>query len=236
MYEAASSDPRKPSAPATGFPVSYSTSTTEAEVYSYSYGPVVVPVPPPHPKPIVEWSTGLCDCFSDWGNSCMTFWCPCVTFGRVAEIVDRGSPSCVTSGAIYSVISAIFFVIGVRWWCGWGWGWVYSCFYRSYMRQQYDLRGNACTDCLIHFFCEPCALCQEYRELQFRGFHMTIGIYHSLNSLLWPLILFCFPFFHIKTTASITLTFIFLFCYSFLQLIQLINYHACLNYCLIPLI
>ncbi|KAG4391707.1 hypothetical protein GLYMA_05G236233v4 [Glycine max] len=175
MYEAASSDPRKPSAPATGFPVSYSTSTTEAEVYSYSYGPVVVPVPPPHPKPIVEWSTGLCDCFSDWGNSCMTFWCPCVTFGRVAEIVDRGSPSCVTSGAIYSVISAIFFVIGVRWWCGWGWGWVYSCFYRSYMRQQYDLRGNACTDCLIHFFCEPCALCQEYRELQFRGFHMTIG-------------------------------------------------------------
>ncbi|KAG5030222.1 hypothetical protein JHK87_013736 [Glycine soja] len=150
MYEAASSDPRKPSAPATGFPVSYSTSTTEAEVYSYSYGPVVVPVPPPHPKPIVEWSTGLCDCFSDWGNSC------------------------VTSGAIYSVISAIFFVIGVRWWCGWGWGWVYSCFYRSYMRQQYDLRGNACTDCLIHFFCEPCALCQEYRELQFRGFHMTI--------------------------------------------------------------
>ncbi|KAG5041725.1 hypothetical protein JHK85_014201 [Glycine max] len=68
MYEAASSDPRKPSAPATGFPVSYSTSTTEAEVYSYSYGPVVVPVPPPHPKPIVEWSTGLCDCFSDWGN------------------------------------------------------------------------------------------------------------------------------------------------------------------------
>uniref|UniRef100_A0A0R0K698 Uncharacterized protein n=1 Tax=Glycine max TaxID=3847 RepID=A0A0R0K698_SOYBN len=164
MYEAASSDPRKPSAPATGFPVSYSTSTTEAEVYSYSYGPVVVPVPPPHPKPIVEWSTGLCDCFSDWGNSCMTFWCPCVTFGRVAEIVDRGSPSCGASGALYTMICCLI-----------GCGWIYSCFYRTKMRRQYMLKESPCWDCLTHCCCEPCALCQEYRELENRGFDMVIG-------------------------------------------------------------
>ncbi|PIN13498.1 hypothetical protein CDL12_13883 [Handroanthus impetiginosus] len=37
------------------------------------------------------WSTGLCDCFSDVPNCCITWWCPCITFGQIAEIVDRGS-------------------------------------------------------------------------------------------------------------------------------------------------
>lgn len=26
-------------------------------------------------------------------SGCMTFWCPCITYGRIAEIVDRGSSS-----------------------------------------------------------------------------------------------------------------------------------------------
>lgn len=120
MY-GAGSDPTKPTA--TGFPVSYSTSTTYTTNDSSSYAPPA----PPQPKPIVEWSTGLCDCFSDCGNcnfhnlhslllfttyiidllqldwllceiygklfvsGCLTWWCPCITFGRIAEIVDRGS-------------------------------------------------------------------------------------------------------------------------------------------------
>uniref|UniRef100_A0A7N1A0A9 Uncharacterized protein n=1 Tax=Kalanchoe fedtschenkoi TaxID=63787 RepID=A0A7N1A0A9_KALFE len=43
------------------------------------------------PKLKVYWSTGLCDCFSDVPNCCLTCWCPCITFGRMSEIVDRGS-------------------------------------------------------------------------------------------------------------------------------------------------
>ncbi|KAH0692204.1 hypothetical protein KY285_019301 [Solanum tuberosum] len=39
----------------------------------------------------VPWSTGLCDCMSDPKNCCITLWCPCITFGRVAEIIDKGS-------------------------------------------------------------------------------------------------------------------------------------------------
>ncbi|WVZ22736.1 hypothetical protein V8G54_001280 [Vigna mungo] len=61
MY-GAGSDPTKPTA--TGFPVNYSTSTTYTTNDSSSYAPPA----PPQPKPIVEWSTGLCDCFSDCGN------------------------------------------------------------------------------------------------------------------------------------------------------------------------
>ncbi|KAK3002393.1 hypothetical protein RJ639_020873 [Escallonia herrerae] len=38
-----------------------------------------------------HWSTGLCDCSSDCSNCCITCWCPCITFGQIAEIVDKGS-------------------------------------------------------------------------------------------------------------------------------------------------
>ncbi|KAL3008586.1 hypothetical protein AAZX31_07G039800, partial [Glycine max] len=91
-------------------------------------------------------------------------WCPCVTFGRVAEIVDKGSTSCGASGALYTLICCVV-----------GCGWLYSCFYRSKMRQQYGLKGNGCTDCLLHCCCESCTLSQEYRELKQRGFDMIIG-------------------------------------------------------------
>ncbi|KAK7358258.1 hypothetical protein VNO77_00184 [Canavalia gladiata] len=163
MYQQGS-DPAKPpqaQATATGFPVSanYSTTTPYSTASSDYHQP-----PPPPPKPLVDWSTGLCDCFSDCGNCCISWWCPCVTFGRVAEIVDKGSTSCGASGALYTLICCVV-----------GCGCLYSCFYRSKMRDQYGLRGNGCTDCLIHCCCEPCALSQEYRELENRGFNMIIG-------------------------------------------------------------
>ncbi|PHT95536.1 Protein PLANT CADMIUM RESISTANCE 3 [Capsicum annuum] len=43
------------------------------------------------------------------------------------------------------------------------------------MRKQYRLPENPCGDCLLHFCCEACALCQEYRELKHHGFDMSIG-------------------------------------------------------------
>ncbi|XP_058772276.1 protein PLANT CADMIUM RESISTANCE 2-like [Vicia villosa] len=146
---------------ATGFPVSYNSNTS---TYSGTTSSDYQPVPPPPPKPIVEWSSGLCDCCSDPTKSCITFWCPCITFGQVAEIIDKGSTSCGASGALYTLICCVI-----------GCGCLYSCFYRSKMRQQYGLKGNDCTDCLIHCCCEACALCQEYRELEHRGFNMVIG-------------------------------------------------------------
>ncbi|KAK4409721.1 Endoglucanase 8 [Sesamum angolense] len=109
------------------------------------------------------WSTGLCDCFSDVSNCCITCWCPCITFGQIAEIVDRGSTSCGASGALYALIAYIT-----------GCACIYSCFYRSRMRRQYMLPEDPCPDCLVHFCCEACALCQEYRELQHRGFDMSL--------------------------------------------------------------
>ncbi|KAH7679741.1 PLAC8 motif-containing protein [Dioscorea alata] len=111
------------------------------------------------------WSTGLCDCCDDVSNCCVTCFCPCITFGKIAEIIDRGSSSCVMNGCIYWLISC---VTG-------NCGWIYSCSYRKKMRSQYLLAESPCNDCLVHCFCEHCALCQEYRELKRRGFNMNIG-------------------------------------------------------------
>ncbi|KAM0047580.1 putative PLAC8 motif-containing protein [Helianthus debilis subsp. tardiflorus] len=44
-----------------------------------------------------QWSTGLCDCGKDWSSCCLTCWCPCITSGRIAEIVDKGTTcKCLT--------------------------------------------------------------------------------------------------------------------------------------------
>lgn len=72
--------------------------------------------------------------------------------------------ACTCNGAIYATLLSLS-----------GLACLYSCYYRSKMRAQYDLPEAPCMDCLVHFCCETCALCQEYRELKNRGFDLSIG-------------------------------------------------------------
>ncbi|KAI5677806.1 hypothetical protein M9H77_08756 [Catharanthus roseus] len=116
------------------------------------------------------WSTGLFDCTSDVHNCCITCWCPCITFGQIADIVDKGDTPCAKSGGLYALISLLS-----------GFGCMYSCLYRNKMRQQYNLPEQPCGDCLVHFCCETCSLCQEYRELKDRGFDMSIGWHGNMQ-------------------------------------------------------
>ncbi|XP_052158703.1 cell number regulator 11-like [Oryza glaberrima] len=111
-----------------------------------------------------EWSVKLFDCFGDSGTCCLTCWCPCITFGRIAEIVDRGSTSCCMHGTLYVLLATI------------GCQWLYACTKRSSMRAQYNLQQSPCLDCCVHFFCDSCALSQEYKELEKRGFNMSKGL------------------------------------------------------------
>ncbi|KAK1326985.1 Protein PLANT CADMIUM RESISTANCE 2 [Acorus calamus] len=148
---------------------------------NYQQPPMATAPPPPAPygyplpmhiqsQPPAEWSTGLCGCAEDVPNCCVTCWCPCITFGRIAEIADRGATSCGASGALYTLIVLLT-----------GCGCLYSCFYRSKMRGQYYLSESPCCDCLVHCCCEHCALCQEYRELKHRGFDMHIGWHANME-------------------------------------------------------
>ncbi|OEL27422.1 Cell number regulator 2 [Dichanthelium oligosanthes] len=98
------------------------------------------------------------------GRRCVTCLCPRITLGQIAEIIDRGSTSCGTSGALYTLIMLLTCCQ-----C------VFSCIYRAKMRAQYGLQERPCADCYVHCCCECCALCQEYRKLKKRGFDMSIG-------------------------------------------------------------
>ncbi|KAM0047581.1 putative PLAC8 motif-containing protein [Helianthus debilis subsp. tardiflorus] len=108
-----------------------------------------------------QWSTGLCHC----SDCCLTCWCPCITFGRIGEIVTKGNTSCTQHAALYMVLCLFTGCC-----C-----WMYSCSVRSNLRQQYMLPDQPCNDCLVHYCCEWCALCQEYRELKLRGFDPSLG-------------------------------------------------------------
>ncbi|KAK9933901.1 hypothetical protein M0R45_021072 [Rubus argutus] len=97
-------------------------------------------------------------------SCCLTLWCPCVAFGRIADIVGQGAPSCLANGAMCLLVAI----------CGSPPAAItYS--YRTKMRQQYGFDGTCCGDFLLHCLCPSCALCQEYRELQSRGWHGNMG-------------------------------------------------------------
>ncbi|KAJ6891182.1 hypothetical protein NC651_024630 [Populus alba x Populus x berolinensis] len=120
-------------------------------------------VPPPSQFPEGQWSTGICNCFDDPSNCLLTCFCPCITFGQIAEILDRGNTSCRLQGLIYCAMSHI------------GCAWLYGGVYRSKLRGFLSLPETPCADWLVHCCCCVCSLCQEYRELKNHGADPSLG-------------------------------------------------------------
>lgn len=178
-----------------------------------------------------QWTTGLCGCFEDCSNckswnllkvflffiyciyfsqlsfllfsaGCISFCCPCITFGQNVEIIDRGTtcklqkkkktkheqfiqyfinwysflPSSCTSWFIIWLCAACAHA-GFIYYClaHVGFASCYSCTYRTKLRASFNLPEDPCADCLVHCCCLPCAVCQEYRELKNRGVDPSIG-------------------------------------------------------------
>jgi Cys-rich protein (TIGR01571 family) len=51
----------------------------------------------------------------------------------------------------------------------------YSCSYQKKLCAKFNLEEDPCGDCIVHCFCEHCALCQEYRELKNKGLDPALG-------------------------------------------------------------
>ncbi|RXH78372.1 hypothetical protein DVH24_001890 [Malus domestica] len=149
-----------------------------------------------------EWSSGLFGCGNEYSTCCITYFCPCVTFGRIAEIVDEGKSfnnlktnklnkirykrqikihCCVTNWSLYGRFGLCLACCGQGCtYCGlmlFGLQWLYSCFYRQKLRAKYNLPDKPCCDCGVHFFCDSCALCQEHAELKDRGLDPAKGYF-----------------------------------------------------------
>ncbi|KAH7511523.1 hypothetical protein FEM48_ZijujUnG0005500 [Ziziphus jujuba var. spinosa] len=93
----------------------------------------------------------------------ITFLFPCVTFGQIAEILGSGSNSCFCSAMAYFVFVLV-------------WVSIHNIMQLSIIDEiQVVLPDTPCPDFIVHCLCEPCALCQEYRELQHRGLDPSLG-------------------------------------------------------------
>ncbi|GLU11518.1 hypothetical protein SLE2022_282570 [Rubroshorea leprosula] len=103
-------------------------------------------------------------------NALVTTFFPCLTFGQIVEIVDGGHTSCGTGALFYGLLA---FLIGFPS--------ILSCTYRTKLRKMFSLAESPAPDWVTHFCCEPCALCQEYRELRQRGWDPEIGWQGNLN-------------------------------------------------------
>ncbi|KAL1679631.1 PLAC8 family-domain-containing protein [Schizophyllum commune] len=113
------------------------------------------------------WSHGMCSaCFGDCGTFCTAWWCPCIVFGRNKEryqyLSEQGIPdpeagkgynrdSCEKHG-FHTIVT--------------GFGWVYQVALRRKLRERYGIRGSDTSDYCLSFWCNPCALTQESREME----------------------------------------------------------------------
>lgn len=62
--------------------------------------------------------------------------------------------------------------------CGLGW------YNRAMLRHKFGLPGNHCTDCVLWWFCQTCALCQETRTLMENN--VENGVWYGPDVVLMP--------------------------------------------------
>ncbi|CAG9460004.1 unnamed protein product [Pedinophyceae sp. YPF-701] len=128
---------------------------------------VVAPGGPNNPV-MGEWSSNICDCFQDAPSCCYVFACsPCV----YADLMQRQSvlDQCGVTGHACMYYCLCTYVPSTLY--------IPTCFCvpcitqntRRMLRNKYQLPEEPCNDCCTHFWCHSCALCQEFRELKYRG-------------------------------------------------------------------
>ncbi|KAL7596903.1 hypothetical protein Lser_V15G30444 [Lactuca serriola] len=149
-----------------------------------------------YPNPPNSWAVGLYDCFSDFKISVLVLLCPCVAFGKIAEIVNEGETSWTEPGSLYcflyvvqigfmEILDYIWLILfkhkcfGAMGYQGWIVGFILATFYnglyRTKMRRQWNLKGSLSSDYCLHLWCHQCALCQQYRQLEHQGFIVFQG-------------------------------------------------------------
>ncbi|KAK6362274.1 hypothetical protein TWF730_005970 [Orbilia blumenaviensis] len=130
------------------------------------------------------WQHGMCGCFGDCGKCCMTFWCPCITYGKIQHRLRNNDMSNYSNcnGHCWG-FCGLMCLCGVQW--------VMGMMQRGEIRQRYNVEGSGFGDCCRHFWCECCVLIQEDRETEARkallvpanqtGYQQTEGMSYPAN-------------------------------------------------------
>eukprot|EP00243_Klebsormidium_subtile_P004831 TRINITY_DN19005_c0_g1_i1.p1 TRINITY_DN19005_c0_g1~~TRINITY_DN19005_c0_g1_i1.p1 ORF type:complete len:404 (-),score=85.18 TRINITY_DN19005_c0_g1_i1:514-1725(-) len=147
--------------------------------------PVVRPMGAKQAEP-QEWSIGLFDCCSDVPTCLLGALCPCVLYGKTHRLAT--GRSCVASALAHFFAVLGGACLGGCFLCHWGYAPCAAAPLRSVIRGKYGLAATGpfelaseaegrLADCFVHYWCHPCALCQEYREVKFRTSLETGGTY-----------------------------------------------------------
>ncbi|KAK1572037.1 hypothetical protein Q3G72_026605 [Acer saccharum] len=110
-----------------------------------------------------QWQTDLFDCCEEPCLSLKTCVYPCGIFSRIANAVSKGK---ISRERAVNYAMAYFLFCGC---C------CYTACIRIKLRETFNIEGGACDDFLTHLMCCCCALVQEWRELELRGFEGCQG-------------------------------------------------------------
>merc|ERR1712154_684681 len=89
-----------------------------------------------HKKTKNDWNQGLCSSCGNCSVCCMTFWCPCVSMCLLAD--KAGLTGCQHKYLSFLDCfgSAVFFT------------WISACLTRERIRDEYNIPGDGCKDCV----------------------------------------------------------------------------------------
>lgn len=127
------------------------------------------------------WMTQMC-CPSDVDCNlcCASTCCQCCVVGANAKMLATNVPvgpcdgsgnECVIHGALVAVSAAVQIVMATLFGgtaAGCYFAPCYAFNFRTRTREKFHIPGQPCEDCLVHYFCSPCVLCQEHLELHQR--------------------------------------------------------------------
>ncbi|KAJ4986976.1 hypothetical protein SVAN01_07517 [Stagonosporopsis vannaccii] len=108
-----------------------------------------------------DWHHSGTSCCTPFSTCCLTWWCPCVTYGRTRHRMKSNGnmkdySCCNTSCAAFAGMGFV------------GLSWILPLLNRGEVRADYGLKGNGCKDCLCACCCAPCDLLQQEKEVAYR--------------------------------------------------------------------
>ncbi|KAH8712130.1 PLAC8 family-domain-containing protein [Phaeosphaeriaceae sp. PMI808] len=108
-----------------------------------------------------DWHHSGSSCCTPIGTCCLSWWCPCIVYGRTHyRLKNNGNMdgySCCNLGcAGFCGLSCI------------GISFIMPMLNRGDLRAKHHLKGNACTDCLCACCCMPCDITQQDKEAEYR--------------------------------------------------------------------
>ncbi|KAF2027325.1 hypothetical protein EK21DRAFT_114953 [Setomelanomma holmii] len=108
-----------------------------------------------------DWHHSGSSCCTPIGTCCLSWWCPCIVYGRTHHRIknngDMNGYSCCNlacTGLCGLACLGISFVMPML--------------SRGDMRAKYHIKGNGCTDCLCACCCTPCDVTQQEKESTYR--------------------------------------------------------------------